>query len=50
MIFKIRIRVKQYASNALSLKGGAIVLMTQNFDPAKSGMDKMQLSEISTAK
>ena len=28
---------------------GAIVLITQNFDPAKYWMDKMQLSEISTA-
>ena len=29
---------------------GAILLITQNFDPAKNWMDKMQLSEIFTAK
>ena len=29
---------------------GAIVLTAQNFDPAKNWMDKMQLSEIFTAK
>ena len=29
---------------------GAIVLITQNFDPAQNWMDKMQLSEIFTGK
>ena len=28
----------------------AIALITQNFDPAKNWMDKMQLSEIFTGK
>ena len=30
--------------------GGAVVLITQNFDPSKNWMDKIQLSEIFTAK
>ena len=31
-------------------KGGDIVLKTQNFDPTKNWIDKMQLSEIFTDK
>ena len=34
----------------IPLKGGPIVLITQNFDPTKNWMDKMQFSEIFTAK
>ena len=49
-LYVLMVRLIRTARSNLFCLRGAIVLITQNFDPSSNWMDKMQLSEIFTAK